>query len=93
MLFILVPDKEQFQENVKQTIANYKADNNNEMKKIIAFLYQYLVSDNNKLTKFLQHRRVVCFEEVNRLLLEHHKQHFSEGLLAQVLKKGTTDID
>eukprot|EP00957_Ditylum_brightwellii_P000370 28605-Ditylum_brightwellii.AAC.1 len=60
------------------------------MKDVVAFLYQYMWDDDNKLTKFLPHRRVVNEEEMNRLLLEYHKRHFSQAkmtpLVSELLK-------
>eukprot|EP00957_Ditylum_brightwellii_P008367 633333-Ditylum_brightwellii.AAC.1 len=75
----MVPDKEKFKENIQQAEEKYNNKENDEMRMVVAFLHQYLIDDNNKLTKFLPHRRVVGTDEMNQCLLEHHKRHFGQA--------------
>ena len=53
------------------------------MKKIVAFLYQYLVNIDNKLTKILPHRRVICFEEMNRVREYVSKKFIEQRIIKQ----------
>eukprot|EP00957_Ditylum_brightwellii_P202391 15329952-Ditylum_brightwellii.AAC.1 len=62
----MVPDKEKFKENIQQAEEKYKDEENDEKRMVVAFLHQYLIDDNNKLTKFLLHRRVIGTEEMNQ---------------------------